>query len=62
MKLVDYEQDFKNIYQFYNWPQVQGDGFECYANIDLMAYKNVTGSSLIVQSTSALILTTVLLF
>lgn len=45
MKLVDYQQDFENIYKFYNWPAVQGAGYECLANINLMAYKNVTGDA-----------------
>lgn len=63
MELDTYTKDFDNIYKWYNWPAVQGAGYNCLANINLMAPKNVTGtSSVLLVGSTLLVSTLVILF
>ena len=59
MQLDTYALDFDNVFKWYNWPAVQGAGYNCLSNIHLMAPKNVTGSSVYLKAGSLFLASTI---
>ena len=53
--LADWRLQYDAVFKFYNWPLVQGTGYDCFSYISNMAPRNATGAASLLSIGAAVV-------